>query len=174
MRKTLLALTTVTGAVAGGTVDAMTGFSSFMTGTMLGGLGGLGVGVYELTRRFASASNLRERAIDALRGPSDGDWIRVGPHPTTNFPFVILSRAVDHFDRVRAWAHAKRDLPALSQRSNHIVDALDMAKRRKLNALFSKIRKKYRDVPDDARRALHDAVYDVLASRLQPASRLES
>ncbi|MDH3201340.1 MAG: DUF3482 domain-containing protein [Myxococcales bacterium] len=169
--KALLTLTTVTGAVAGGAVDAMTGFASFMTGTMLGGLGGLGIGVYELTRRFASASNLRERAMDAFRGSPDGEWIRVGPHPTINFPFVLMSRAVDHFDRIRAWSHAKRQLPAPVQSSIKVLDALDMTSRRRLNALFSTIRKKYRDVPDDTRRALDGAVYDLLASHLKATSR---
>ena len=167
----LLALTTATGAVAGGTVDAMTGLSSFLTGTVLGGLGGLGVGVYELTRRFASASNLRERAADALRGSRDGEWIRVGPHPSTNFPFVLLSRAVDQFDRVRAWSHAKRDLPALAPSAESVVDELDGSTRNKLNRLFSTIRKKYRDVPDDTRRKLDAAVYGVLAAHLGSANR---
>jgi hypothetical protein len=169
--KTLLTLTTVTGAVAGGTVDAMTGLATFMAGTALGALGGFGVGMYELTRRFASASNLRERAVDALRGSRGGEQIRVGPHPTTNFPFVLLSRAVDHFDRIRAWSHAKRELPEPVQSSAKVLDTLDVASRRRLNALFTTIRKKYRDVPDDTRHALQDAVYDVLASHLKATSR---
>ncbi len=169
--RALLALTTATGAVAGGTVDAMTGFSSFLTGTVLGGLGGLGVGVYELTRRFASAANLKERAADALRGSRDGEWIRVGPHPSTNFPFVLLSRAVDHFDRVRAWSHAKRELPALAPGAGSVVDEIDASSRRKLNKLFNTIRKKYRDVPDDARRDLNDAVYRALETHLGSTSR---
>lgn len=164
--KALLALTTVTGAVAGGTVDAVTGAATFMAGTVLGGLSGLGVGVYELTRRFASASHLRERAADALRGSRDGEWIRVGPHPTTNFPFVVLSRAIDHFDRIRAWSHAKRDLPVPPKKSTTVAEVLDPATRRRLNALFSKVRKKYRDVPNEARRELYEAVYDVLVSHL--------
>lgn len=169
--RVLLALTTATGAVAGGTVDAMTGLSSFLTGTVLGGLGGLGVGVYELTRRFASASGLRERAADALRGSRTGEWIRVGPHPSTNFPFVLLSRAVNQFDRVRAWSHAKRELPALVPSAGRVVDELDASTRKKLNKLFSTVRKKYRDVPDDTRRELNGAVYEVLAVHLGSASR---
>jgi GTPase Era involved in 16S rRNA processing len=169
--RALLALTTATGAVAGGAVDAMTGLSSFLTGTVLGGLGGLGVGVYELTRRFASASNLRDRATDALRGSREGEWIRVGPHPSTNFPFVVLSRAVNHFDRVRAWSHAKRDLSALPPSAESVVDELDASSRRELNKLFSTIRKKYRGVPDDTRGELNRAIYDVLASHLGAGSR---
>ncbi len=162
--RALLALTTATGAVAGGTVDAMTGFGSLLTGTVLGGLGGLGVGVYELTRRFASASNLRERAADALRGARDGEWVRVGPHPSTNFPFVVLSRAVNHFDRGRAWSHAKRELPVLEPSTTSVVDELDASSRRKLNKLFSTVRKKYRDAPDDARRQLNQLAYEVLSA----------
>jgi hypothetical protein len=169
--RALLALTTATGAVAGGTVDAMTGLSSFLTGTVLGGIGGLGVGLYELTRRFASASNLRERATDALLGSRAGEWIRVGPHPSTNFPFVLLSRAVDHFDRVRAWSHAKRELPAPAQSTGQVVEELNTRSRRRLNKLFSTVRKKYRDVPDETRRELNDAVYGILASHLGASPR---
>lgn len=162
----LLALTSATGAVAGGAVDAMTGLSSFLTGTVLGGLGGLGLGAYELTRRFASASNLRERAVDALRGSREGEWIRVGPHPSTNFPFVMLSRAVNHFDRVRVWSHAKRELSTLTPSAENVVDELDASSRRELNRLFSTVRKKYRDVPEHTRSELTDAIYDALASHL--------
>jgi small GTP-binding protein len=160
----LVALTTTTGAVAGGTIDAMTGLSSFLTGTVLGGLGGLGVGIYELTRRFASAANLRERAADALRGSRSGEWIRVGPHPSTNFPFVVLARAVEHFDRVRAWSHATRELPALAQAEGSVVDEIDTPSRRKLNKLFSVVRKRYRDVPDAARAELQTATHEILVS----------
>lgn len=170
----LIALTTVTGAVAGGSVDAMAGLSSFLTGTVLGGLGGLGVGVYELARRFATASNLRERAADAIRGPRNGEWVRVGPHPSTNFPFVLLSRAAEHFDRVRAWSHARRELLALAASEASLVDELDASSRRKLNKLFSTIRKNYRDVPDDTRRELSEAVYDVLAGHFGSARRAHS
>lgn len=162
----LLALTTVTGAVAGGTVDAMTGLATFMAGTVLGGLGGLGLGAYELTRRFASARHLRERAWNALRGAREGEWIRVGPHAATNFPFVVLSRAVDHFERVRAWSHAKRDLPVPLEKPMQVTDGLDPATRRRLNASFSAVRKNYGDVPDEARQALYEAVLAVLESHL--------
>ena len=120
--RALLTLTTLTGAAAGGAVDAAVGFASVFAGTVLGGLGGLGVGIYELTRRFASASNVTDQAVSALKNRKDGYRVRVGPHPSLNFPFVLLARALDHFDRIQAWAHARKELPAPSESGVQILD----------------------------------------------------
>ena len=49
------------------TIDAAVGFASALTGTVIGGLSGLGVGMYELTRRYGSASNIAEQAMSVLR-----------------------------------------------------------------------------------------------------------
>jgi len=160
--KALLTLTTLTGAAAGGAVDAAVGFASVFAGTVLGGLGGLGVGLYELTRRFASASNITEQAMSAIRNPKDGYRVRVGPHPSLNFPFVLLARALDHFERIQAWAHAKKELPEPTENGPKILDQLDTSTRRRLSKTFSKIQKKYRDVPKETRRELRDLVHQIV------------
>jgi len=160
--RALLTLTTLTGAAAGGAVDAAVGFASVFAGTVLGGLGGLGVGIYELTRRFASASNVTDQAISAMKNPKDGYRVRVGPHPSLNFPFVLLARALDHFDRIQAWAHAKRELPPPNERGARLLDELDASTRRRLGKAFSKIQKKYRDVPRDARSELRELVHQTV------------
>lgn len=163
--RALLTLTTLTGAAAGGAVDAAVGFASALTGTVLGGLGGLGVGVYELTRRFASASNVADQAMSAVRGPKDGYRVRVGPHPSLNFPFVLLARALDHTRRVQAWAHAKKELPPPGERGQRIVDEIDASTRRRLSKAFSTIQKKYRDVPRETRAELRELVHGLVVEQ---------
>jgi GTPase SAR1 family protein len=160
---TLLAITTATGAVAGGSIDAAVGMASFFTGALLGGLGGLGFGLYELTRRFASASNVTEQAKSLISRPKSGERIRVGPHPSLNFPFVLLGRAIDHTERVLAWAHARKQLPPTTEESGGALKSLSAAKGRRLNKLFSKVRKSYRDVPASLRAELRAEVDDALS-----------
>lgn len=162
----LLAITTVTGAVAGGTIDAAVGMASLLTGAVLGGLGGLGVGVYQLTRRFASASNLGEQAKSMLQSPREGERVRVGPHPSVNFPFVLLGRAFDHFRRVHAWAHARKELPPQGAEGPSLSDSLAVTRRRELHQLFARIRKKYRDVPQELRAELRETVHELLLQQL--------
>ncbi|MGB5193877.1 MAG: DUF3482 domain-containing protein [Polyangiales bacterium] len=159
--KTLLAVTTLTGAVAGGSVDAAVGMATFLTGTVLGGLGGLGVGLYQLTQRFASASNLGEQARTLIKSPRDGQRIRVGPHPAVNFPFVLLGRALDHCRRVQAWAHARRELPPPKEAPS-VLSSMSAAEGRKLESIFRKIRKKYRGVPPELRAELQQSVWTLL------------
>ena len=163
--KALLATTTVTGAVAGGTVDAAVGLTSFMTGTVLGGLGGLGVGVYELTRRFATASNLGEQAKSVLTSPKGGQRVRVGPHSSVNFPFVLLGRALDHFRRVHAWAHARKELPPADETAPRL-GVLEAGTRRQLHGLFARVRKRYRDVPESLSAELQEIVEALLRDSL--------
>jgi small GTP-binding protein len=166
--RALLTLTTLTGAAAGGAVDAAVGFASVFAGTVLGGLGGLGVGMYELARRFASASNVADQAMTAMRHPKDGYRVRVGPHPSLNFPFVLLARALDHFDRIQAWAHAKKDLPAPNESSPKILDQLGTSTRRRLSKAFTTIQKKYRDVPRETRGELRELVHNIVIEHARP------
>ncbi|MGD8608678.1 MAG: DUF3482 domain-containing protein [Myxococcales bacterium] len=160
--KALLTLTVVTGAAAGGAIDAAVGFASALTGTLIGGLSGLGVGVYELTRRYASASNVVEQAKSIIKPSEHAYRVRVGPHPSLNFPFVLLARSLDHFDRVRAWAHAKKEPPTPRQNDPKILDELDTAVKKRLTKTFASIRKSYRDVPAEARRQLREIVHQVV------------
>ena len=160
--KALLTLTTLTGAAAGGAIDAAVGFASVFAGTVLGGISGFGVGMYELTRRFASASNIAEQAMSLIRPPEDGHRVRVGPHPSLNFPFVLLARALNHFDRILAWAHAQKELPPLNDGTPKLLDSIDMPTRRRLTKAFSTIKKRYRDVPSDARSELRQLVHSIV------------
>ncbi len=168
--RTLLAITTATGAVAGGAIDAAVGMASFLTGAVLGGLSGLGVGIYELTRRFASASNLGEQAKNVLKRPKDGERIRVGPHPSVNFPFVLLGRSLDHTERVFAWAHARKELPPATAEAPSVLKSLSTAEGRTLNKIFAKIRKSYRDVSPKVKAELRVAVDALLRKAVAAAN----
>lgn len=167
---TLLAITTATGAVAGGSIDAAVGMATFLTGAVLGGLGGFGFGLYELTRRFASASNVTEQAKSLLKSRKAGERVRVGPHPSLNFPFVLLGRALDHTLRVLAWAHARKQLPPTNEEEQGILKSLRAAQGRKLNKLFSKVRKSYRAVPPRLRAELRVAVDDVVGETVEAST----
>lgn len=159
---TLVALSALSGAAAGGALDAAVGGASFMTGAMIGGLGGLSLGVYEVNRRFASASHLKDQVESALNATRGGQRIRVGPHPSLNFPFVLLSRAVLHFERIRAWAHAVAELPAPPSQPGATLKALDTAGRKRLADLFKQVRKKHRNVPRELRWEIHQTVRGLL------------
>jgi hypothetical protein len=155
---TLVALSALSGAAAGGAIDAAVGGASFMTGAVLGGLGGLGLGVYEINRRFASASALKDQFESLMNASRGGQRVRVGPHPSINFPFVLLARASVHFERIRAWAHAVPELPAPPTEPGVALGGLDNATRKRLADLFKQVRKKHRSVPRELRWEIHQAV----------------
>lgn len=150
----LVTASTVTGAAAGGVIDAAVGGASFLTGTLLGGAVGLGAGVLQIGRRFARVKSA-EGARGALRRAVGGTgrvW-RIGPHAHPNFPFVMLDRALLHFDSVVHRAHARQDEARVEDRG--VVADLDAAIRRTLAAAFEQLRKGWHDPPAEAR----DTVY---------------
>ena len=159
---TLVALSAISGAAAGGAIDAAVGGASFMTGAVLGGLGGLGLGVYEINRRFASASALKDQLGSLMNASRGGQRVRVGPHPSINFPFVLLARAILHFERIRAWAHAVPELPAAPTEPGAALSGLDSGTRKRLVDLFKQVRKKHRHGPPELRWEIHQIVRALL------------
>jgi hypothetical protein len=81
---------------------------------------------------------------------------------STTLPFVLLGRALDHTLRVLAWAHARKQLPPTNEEEQGILKSLRAVQGRKLNKLFSKVRKSYRAVPPGLRAELRVAVDDVV------------
>lgn len=158
----IVTASTATGAVAGGTLDAMVGGASFMTGTLAGAALGLGAGVLHLGRRLARARSVEGagRAVRRVLGGGGGKAWRVGPHGHPNFPFVILDRALLHYDAVIHRTHARRD-PARVEGRGLVAD-LDPSTRKTLTTLFDRLRKSWRDPPADARDALYREVRRLL------------
>ncbi len=154
----LLAATTTTGALSGGTVDAMVGAASFMTGAAIGAAAGFGFGLLQLGKRYAEA-----KPADALRDAfgKGRRRFRVGPHAHPNFPFVVLDRAVLHFSAVAHRTHARQDAPRVEGRGP--VADLERPRRDALSKQFAKVRKRWKDPPREAIDAIHAEVAMLLA-----------
>lgn len=163
----LMALYAVSGAVAGSVIDAATGGASFLAGTAIGGALGAGAGVYHVQQRFARATrlgSLGERVGRSLRG---GKRYRVGPIAHPNFPFVLLDRALLHFDVVRTRAHAKNAVergtsPLAGGHRQSRMTELDRGERNELHRLFEKTRKARGELPPALRAELRRRVEGLL------------
>jgi hypothetical protein len=160
----LVAAGAVAGAAIGGTMDAIVGGASFMAGTVLGGLVGTGTAIYGLTSRFArvrhvTAGNVAGALLAARRYASGERRFRIGPHVQPNFPWVLLDRALLHYDAVARRTHARRGVIAVEGGTRAgIVGGFARDERRELEAVFRKLRRNPEDPPrglrDDLERAL--------------------
>jgi Domain of unknown function (DUF3482)/50S ribosome-binding GTPase len=153
----LLAIYTVSGAVTGGAVDASVGGATFLAGAGIGALIGAGAGLYHLQRRYARAASVDGAWSSFRRAFSGGSALRVGPHANPNFPFVLLDRALLHWEAVRDRAHARKDKATLTT-SGELAQDLEKADRDALHDLFTKVRKSYSDVPRRLRESLFQRV----------------
>jgi hypothetical protein len=128
-----LALTgAASGAVAGTVVDVAAGGTSLLLGAGVGALlGALGT--------FAAANRLAK--VEILGQPLGGYALRVGPIADPNLPWVLLGRALLHFKLLAERNHARREAFVLdAQEGTHLMDSIDPARRRKLDALFRAVR----------------------------------
>ena len=153
----------VSGAVGGGTLDAFVGGASFGAGALVGGLTGAGWALYHVTQRFADAS--LDRSPSAWGRMMAGERrLRIGPHPSPNFGWVLLDRALAHLDVVRNWAHARPTDEGGSAIRDHEsgVEALDDRERAALHKLLTELRKKHVSPPSDLRVSLERAVADLV------------
>lgn len=139
----IVALSTASGALAGGVIDASVGGASFGAGLALGGLAAGGTALYQLGRRFAEVTV--DRGMSGMMRAMKGERrLRIGPHPNPNFAWVLLDRALAHLDVVRNWAHARPTDDASRVIEAHVgrVEGLSDKTKRRLHALLLKIRKK--------------------------------
>lgn len=166
----LIGLSAVGGATAGGVIDAAVGGASLGAGILLGGLVGGAGGAFEVRRRFASASRVRDQLQSLKNAGEGGRRYRVGPHPSANFAFVLLNRAVRHLDRVLSWAHARPAPPDEGDPDERVTDELSGEARRELNSLLAKVRRKYRAVPDSLRAEVHAAVRALVENHTRAAA----
>ena len=145
--KQLLLLYLAAGAAVGTGIDAALGGATLLTGTLIGGLTGVGLWAYQAGQRLASATRsggfwagLRASWVGARR-------FHIGPHTHDNFPWIVLDRGLLHYRAVVQRTHARRDLQALDdlQAGQGLVSALPAQERARLNRLFAAIRKRRRD-----------------------------
>lgn len=96
-RGELLAVGTASGALAGGTLDAMVGGSSFMVGTGIGGLLG------SLSSAYLAFSDPEVAGFKLGRKKRT-----IGPYKNPNFPWVLIDRQIAFVKALLLRTHAQR------------------------------------------------------------------
>ena len=133
LSQTQLALTgAASGAVVGSAVDVALGGASLLLGAGIGAaLGAFGT--------LAGAGTLAKARVLGL--PLGGYEVTVGPITDPNLPWVLLGRALLHAQLVAERNHARREeLVVDAQAGAHLADAIDAARRRKLDVIFRRLR----------------------------------
>ncbi len=162
----LLALYVVSGALTGGVIDAGVGGASFLTGTAIGSVMGVGAGLWHLQQRFARATSV-DGVVGRLRRAFSSDkTYRVGPFQHPNFPFILLDRARLHHDAVRTRAHAKNAVDReFGGADLSLAAALPSTDRDELARLFRAIRSRQEDVAEETKTALYQRVSSLLQAK---------
>jgi hypothetical protein len=166
----LVAAGALAGATVGGALDAAVGGASFLAGTVLGGAVGGGGALYRVGRRFARVRSVGRGGaagllLDARRWWSGARRLRIGPHAQPNFPWVLLDRALLHYDLVARRTHARRGTLKVEARDARagIVSGFARGERRDLERIFQRLRREFEDPP----RALRDEVERAIARILE-------
>jgi len=172
----LVAAGTLAGAAVGGALDLMVGGASVMAGTAIGGAVGGATALVGLGRRFARVrpvgpGGLAGWMIAARRYWEGGRRFRIGPHAQPNFPWVLLDRALLHYDGVARRTHARRGTIAVADGGGRagIVADFARAERRELEEVFRRIRRSAGDPRRELRDELERAVARILI-RIDPVS----
>jgi len=172
----LVAAGTLAGAAVGGALDLMVGGASVMAGTAIGGAVGGATALVGLGRRFARVrpvgpGGLAGWMIAARRYWEGGRRFRIGPHAQPNFPWVLLDRALLHYDGVARRTHARRGTIAVVDGDGRagIVADFARAERRELEEVFRRIRRSAGDPRRELRDDLERAVGRIL-TRIDPVS----
>jgi hypothetical protein len=154
LSNTQLALTAAaSGAVAGGAFDLALGGASLglaaTMGALIGGAGAL-FGANELAR------------VRVLGQRIGGRELVVGPIAGANVPWTLLGRALLHHRIVAERNHARREAIVLDATAGtHLADAIDAARRRRIDAAFRRLRKDL-DADTETRRSLEDEIEALL------------
>jgi GTPase Era involved in 16S rRNA processing len=165
----LVAGSALAGAALGGVIDAAVGGASIMAGTVVGGAVGGASALFGLGRRFARVRQVSAGGVDAwistVRRYWEGgkNW-RIGPHAQPNFPWVLLDRALLHYDAVVRRTHARRGAlraADVGARAGVVAD-LARSERQRLESIFRELRRAPLDPAREVRDELERAVSKVL------------
>ena len=152
-RGQILGLGALGGATIGGIIDAGTGGSSMLLGTLIGG--GLGA-----TTSLLAANKLAEVRI--LNLPLGGRKLVVGPVRSLNFPHVVFNRARLHHALVASRTHAERTALVMTDPDLAALPALSPAQRRALEICFARLRRGW--APETAQDRLAEVIADIFAA----------
>lgn len=118
-------------AVAGGSIDAVTGAATFMLGTGIGAVVG-GVGVWLGADRLAR--------VKILNQSLGGRVLQIGPVTAPNFPWVLLGRAWIHHRMIAERNHARRGVMSLALSADlHLMNVVPDDIRRKFAKSFKEL-----------------------------------
>jgi Domain of unknown function (DUF3482)/50S ribosome-binding GTPase len=173
----LVAASALAGVAVGGAVDAAVGGASLMAGALLGGLVGGGTALYGIGRRFVRARPVTAGGVAgfvdvARRYLTGGRRFTIGPHAKPNFPWILLDRALLHYDHVVRRTHARRGAAAAKadgEARAGVVADLARPERRALEEVFAKVRRTASDPPRELCDRLERAVARILA-RVDPVA----
>lgn len=122
------------GAVSGAGIDALTFGSSLGTGALVGGIIGAAGSYF-----YGDKLVLPALDIGVLK---DGlKTATFGPVQDSQFGYVVLGRAVDHWWHISHRNHAGRDLLDLEPADHHWLSRLDKSSRQEIQKAFDKTRK---------------------------------
>jgi hypothetical protein len=147
----------VGGAAIGGTIDAATLGHSFLLGTVIGGVVG-GAAAYW--------GGLRIAEVRVLGQNVGGRVAIVGPVRDANFPWIVLDRALAHFESVTTRAHAQRDLLAIPRPTGKVgaSSRFDAAERSALGTIFGTMRSRGAPVAEEAVQELAERLAALLSA----------
>jgi hypothetical protein len=146
LSQTELALTgAASGAIVGSAVDVAVGGASLLLGAAIGAaIGAFGT--------LAGAGSLAKVRVLGL--PLGGYELKVGPITDPNLPWVLLGRALLHAKLLAERNHSLREeLVVDAQAGAHLADAIDGARRRKIDVALRRARDG-REIAADEREAL--------------------
>ena len=131
------------GAVSGAGIDAVTLGHSLGTGALVGGLLGAAGSYFYGDRLTLPVLNIGVLK-DGLRSAT------FGPVQDSQFGYVVLGRAINHWWYISQRNHAGRELLDLAPADDHWLESLDRRSRQTLHQVFDQCRKQRS--PDDKTR----------------------
>jgi hypothetical protein len=158
------------GAAAGAGLDVLTAGHTLLAGTVLGGLVGA-AGAFLFGKQRPELKVDMPGFLGELR--FGGSMVKVGPYKATNFPWILLDRAIGTFAYVTGRAHARRDEATIdSARLREVLDARKLStaswsdsERRECETIFAALRAG--SAGEEERRRLYEIVSGNLA-RVDP------
>jgi hypothetical protein len=157
------------GAATGAAVDVAAGGHTLGSAALVGGLLGGGAAAYRVSRPRIRAHDgglveSGKRLWKALSGDPRAPRFTIGPHEGGNFPWVLLDRALLHFEAVARRSHARKGDVQVAQGyvREHPALAFARARRKELAQVFQEIRAGHRSPPPDAADRLAALVEPVL------------
>ena len=128
------------GALGGVGIDALTFGASFGTVALVGGIIGA-AGSYYYGGKLLEPVLKIAQLNDGLKTAT------FGPVQDSQFAYVVLGRAIDHWWHISQRNHAGREMLNLNASDNHWIEGLDKESRRSIQKTFDKCRKQ--EVLDD-------------------------